>query len=159
MQMNLIAGPIKIGNEAEMIALGQQMAFLFEAGDVILLDGDLGAGKTTLIRAILQAQAAEEIEVPSPTFSLVQSYVFPHSEIWHMDLYRLEQPDDIWELGVEEAFESAICFFEWPDKAKGLLPEDGLRIVISHSGNAIREVSFFSSDADRWRPRLLKVLN
>ncbi|RMF10546.1 MAG: tRNA (adenosine(37)-N6)-threonylcarbamoyltransferase complex ATPase subunit type 1 TsaE [Alphaproteobacteria bacterium] len=106
------------------------LAPLLRAGDVIALQGDLGAGKTAFARALIQALHAGE-EVPSPTFNLVLTYepADPGAPvIWHFDLYRLERPEDAYELGIEEAFDDAISLIEWPDRLGRLLPDHHLEI-------------------------------
>ncbi len=100
-------------------ALAARLARVIEPGDTLLLSGQLGAGKTHLARAMIRAllgpgKASEP--VPSPTFTLVQTYATPKGEVWHADLYRLGVPGEIPELGLEEAMGSAICLVEWPDR-------------------------------------------
>jgi len=102
-------------------------------GDVVALKGDLGAGKTTLVRGMLQSIMGE-IEVPSPTYTLIQTYETPKFELWHCDMYRLERPEDGYELGLLDAFEDAVCLLEWPDKLGDLMPEDALEIDIQFDG-------------------------
>lgn len=118
-----------------MTAFGQRFATCLRPGDVILLDGDLGTGKTHVARAIIQSRLAtsgREVEhVPSPTFTLVQTYDLGDTEIWHTDLYRLSGPDEIAELGLEEAFETGIVLVEWPDRLEDQTPPTALRIQIS----------------------------
>ena len=97
------------------------------------LTGGLGAGKTTLVRGMLRAVLGD-IEVPSPTFTLVQTYELPDYDIWHCDMYRLERPEDGYELGLLDAFEEAVCLIEWPDKIVPLLPKDILEVDIGFDG-------------------------
>ncbi len=116
-------------NEAEMLALGGRIGAVLKTGDCLALTGDLGAGKTTLVRGLIQSFTHGE-EVPSPTYTLVQTYELPHYELWHCDLYRLKSPDEAFELGLIDAFDEAVCVLEWPDKIGPYLPEDALTIEI-----------------------------
>lgn len=101
--------------EDATIALAQGIAARLCPGQVLLLEGDLGAGKTTFARALIRALAGDDkLEVPSPTFTLVQTYDTPRGPVWHFDLYRIKTPDEVWELGWEEALSSAITIVEWP---------------------------------------------
>lgn len=95
-------------------------------GDVLLLDGPIGAGKTHFARALIQAILPAPEDVPSPTFTLVQTYDTARGPLWHADLYRLAHPDDIAELGLVEAMTEAICLVEWPDRMGELRPADAL---------------------------------
>ncbi len=116
-------------NEQEMLVLGARIGAALRAGDTIALIGDLGAGKTTLVRGLIQAQFPG-IDVPSPTYTLVQTYDFPEYELWHCDLYRLKHPDEVFEIGLMDAFGDAVCLLEWPDKIGAYLPEDALSMHI-----------------------------
>ena len=120
-------------DEAATLALGARLAPLVTTGDVIALSGDLGAGKTTLARGLIAALCGD-IEVPSPTYTLVQTYDTPKGELWHCDMYRLERPEDGYELGLMDAFETAICLIEWPENLGDLLPRDCLKIDIGFDG-------------------------
>ena len=120
---------IKLPNESATIALGQQLIKYLSPGSVITLTGGLGAGKTTLVRGMLQSVLGD-IDVPSPTFTLVQTYELPEFEVWHCDMYRLERPEDGYELGLIDAFEEAVCLVEWPDKIAPLLPENIMEIEL-----------------------------
>lgn len=136
-------------------ALGCALADLAQPGDVFLLEGHIGAGKTHFARAFIQARLArlERYEdVPSPTFTLVQVYD-AEPEIWHADLYRLTHPDELVELGLEEAFETAICLIEWPDRLAGLAPERALHLHFeSTAEGAARRVSVMGNAL--WAQRL-----
>lgn len=121
-------------------ALGQRLAGLARPGDVILLEGPIGAGKSSLARAFIRARLGEGEEVPSPTFTLVQVYDDDGTEIWHADLYRLSHPDEVWELGLDEAFRSAICLVEWPDRLGTHMPPDALHLRLEAMGDGRRAV-------------------
>lgn len=114
--------------------LGAAVAPLLRAGDVVALYGELGAGKTTLARALIRARGYAG-EVPSPTFTLAQSYDLSPVAVWHFDLYRIEDPQEIIELGIEEAQAEAISLIEWPERMGPLLPADRLDIVLSYTGD------------------------
>ena len=106
--------------------LAAQIAPVLTAGDTLLLEGDIGAGKTTFARALIRARIGRAEDVPSPTFTLVQTYDAGPVEIWHCDLYRLGAPEDVLELGLDEAFDSAICLVEWPDRLGSGAPAGAL---------------------------------
>ena len=120
--------------------LGQWFATRLQAGDCLLLEGQIGAGKSHFARAFIQARLGRAEDVPSPTFTLVQSYQ-ADVEIWHADLYRLSHPDEVLELGLEEAFDSAICLIEWPDRLGSLLPKGAMRLRFALEGEG-RRVAF-----------------
>lgn len=107
---------LTLGDHAATAKLGRWLATQLRTGDVVGLEGDVGAGKSTLARACLQHLAGTAIEVPSPTFTLIQSYGYPALEVWHVDLYRLTHGDDVRELGLEEATIEAALLIEWPDR-------------------------------------------
>jgi tRNA threonylcarbamoyladenosine biosynthesis protein TsaE len=114
--------------EADTAALGARLAGLAQPGDCVLLEGPIGAGKSHLARAFIRARLGRMEEVPSPTFTLVQVYEAKGVEIWHADLYRLTHPDEVWELGLDDAFTRAITLVEWPDRLGSHLPPNALRI-------------------------------
>jgi tRNA threonylcarbamoyladenosine biosynthesis protein TsaE len=120
--------------------LGQWFAAHLRAGDCLLLEGQIGAGKSHFARAFIQARLGRAEDVPSPTFTLVQSYQ-ADVEIWHADLYRLSHPDEVLELGLDEAFDSAICLIEWPDRLGSLLPKGAMRLRFTLEGEG-RQVAF-----------------
>jgi tRNA threonylcarbamoyladenosine biosynthesis protein TsaE len=115
-------------------ALGRRLAALARPRDVILLDGQIGAGKSSLARALIRAKLGPLEEVPSPTFTLVQVYEADGIEIWHSDLYRLTHPDEVWELGLDDAFQKAICLVEWPDRLGDHVPPDALVVRLAAAG-------------------------
>ena len=124
--------------ETETNVLGAKLAGLARPGDVILLEGPVGAGKSSLARAFIRARLGPGEEVPSPTFTLVQVYDDQGTEIWHADLYRLTHPDEVWELGLDQAFETAISLVEWPDRLGCHMPPDALRIRLEAAGDGRR---------------------
>ncbi|MEM7653421.1 MAG: tRNA (adenosine(37)-N6)-threonylcarbamoyltransferase complex ATPase subunit type 1 TsaE [Pseudomonadota bacterium] len=120
---------VQLENLQETETLARVLAEDARVGDIFALSGDLGAGKTAFARAFIhaRAKAAERMdlvdEVPSPTFTLVQEYDLPNGRVSHFDLYRLKDPDDAIELGIEDAFADSICLIEWPDRLAGLLSD------------------------------------
>jgi tRNA threonylcarbamoyladenosine biosynthesis protein TsaE len=114
--------------------LGRALARLLRPGDVIALFGDLGAGKTALARALIRAlpgpPGAAAEEVPSPTFTLVQTYERQPAPVWHFDLYRLEGAAEVEELGFSEALAGDIVLVEWPERLGSLLPHDALSVTL-----------------------------
>ncbi len=116
----------------ETEALAAEIADGIDAPRIILLEGTLGMGKSSFARAFIRHLCdAPDMEVPSPTFTLVQSYDCAKGEIWHFDLYRLEDPEEIWELGWEDALADHICLIEWPDRLGPYTPRNAMRITIS----------------------------
>jgi tRNA threonylcarbamoyladenosine biosynthesis protein TsaE len=125
---------LPLPTEADTQALGARLAARARPGDCLLLEGPIGAGKSTLARAFIRARLGRWEEVPSPSFTLVQVYDHPAGEIWHADLYRLTYPDEVWELGLDEAFARAICLVEWPDRLGGHVPPGALHLALALAG-------------------------
>ena len=114
-------------DEAATVALAEALAGLARPGDVIALEGALGSGKTVVARAFIRARCGAEEEVPSPTFTLVQAYDDPGGwTLYHFDLYRLVDPEEAWELDIEDAFAEGVSLMEWPDRLGALLPARAL---------------------------------
>ena len=129
---------IGLADEAATWRLGEDLALALRPGDLVQLEGDLGAGKTTLARALIRAVADDpELEVPSPTFTLVQSYDL-RIPVHHLDLYRLGAAEEIDELGVDELAASGIVLVEWPERAADRLPPPALTIRLGHEGDGRR---------------------
>lgn len=123
-----------------------QLARVCKTGDIIALWGNLGAGKTTFSRYFIQALYSQIGEIPSPTFPLVQVYSGDKETIWHFDLYRLQQPEEAWELSIEEAWTTAISLIEWPQRLKHFLPKERLDIVIEFAENPeMRHINLYGS--------------
>ena len=148
---------LKIASEADMASLAFSCAAVLRSGDVIALSGDLGAGKTSFARGLIRGLGWQG-EVPSPTYTLVQSYDPPDVRIpvWHVDLYRLEVPDDADALGLFET--DAALIIEWPERLGARVPEEALRLHISGSGDAVRHLTWEAPKAweGRWPPPLPK---
>jgi len=125
---------LSVMTDSDMLALGARLARALRAGDTVALVGGLGAGKTTLARGLVQSALPDEI-VPSPTYTLVQSYEFKNFTLWHCDLYRLEHPDEAYELGLMDAMGEDVCLLEWPDRLGPLLPKDVLKVDIGFEGD------------------------
>lgn len=127
-------------DEATTSALGRALAKVLASGDTLLLQGTLGAGKTTLARAIIQSALGPDLaeDVPSPTYTLVQTYDTLRGPIWHCDLYRISHADEVVELGLSEAFETAICLIEWPDRLGDHRPVRHLACHLDDLGNGRR---------------------
>lgn len=138
--------------------LGARLAMVVRSGDCVALRGDLGAGKTSLARGLISAFLNSDTEVPSPTFTLVQRYQpdpdgkADASELLHFDLYRLEDPEDVWELGWEE-LDEVISLVEWPDKAGVHLSPRRLDIEIIILGDH-RRAHLSALPTTNWKSRL-----
>jgi len=123
-------------------------------GDCVLLRGDLGAGKTTFARGFIQALQSSPDEVVSPTFTLVQTYpARDGNTIWHFDLYRLKNADEVAEIGLDEALQDGITLIEWPELVQSQLPEDVLDVTIVMDGHPDRR-RFTFTGSSRWQARL-----
>jgi len=126
-------------DEAATERLGAALARRLRPRDVIALQGGLGVGKTTLARAILRAASDDpNLIVPSPTFTLVEVYDTQRGTFWHFDLYRLESPEQVFELGWEEARADGIALIEWAERLGRLLPDERLMVTLAIEGDGRR---------------------
>jgi len=132
----------------ETQALAARIAKLSKKGDVFLLFGTLGVGKSVFARAFVQS-LCDAKEVPSPTFTLVQTYNTPNFEIYHFDLYRLKDPEEIWELNMEEALFGAVSLIEWPEKMGPYMPKNAVKIFISSTSENARSVEIECDDEEK----------
>lgn len=138
---------------AATVTVAAALAKLARRGDVFCLIGDLGAGKTTFARGFLRALGIEE-EIPSPTFNLLLTYDTAPGTVWHFDLYRLSSPDEVIELGLEDAFADGICLIEWPDRLGPWLPEARIEIHLTDSDDGDGrwlELCATGPGAERWQ--------
>ena len=120
---------IELPDLAATQRFGELLSEHLKAGDVIALSGALGAGKSALARAIIQAVDPTENDVPSPTFTLVQHYALADgTPLWHLDLYRIDDAQDAMALGLDDAFVDGVCLIEWPDRLEKFLPKTNLSI-------------------------------
>ena len=131
---------ILLADEAATQDLGRKLAASLKPGDALCLTGPLGAGKSTLARALIRALTTPDEEVPSPTFTLVQFYETAAFPLAHFDLYRLSGPDEAYEIGLDEALDDGVALIEWPQRLEGRLPPTRLDIDIALDGDARRAV-------------------
>lgn len=143
--------------------LGRRLARALCVGDVITLRGDLGTGKTTLARALVQSALAVhgiEEDVPSPTFTLVQTYETPEMVFWHVDLYRIDDPSQVRELGLDDALDDGVLLVEWPEQGGGAIEAlslDRLDIQLDIVNTGGRRARLTAHGT--WRARLPEILN
>jgi len=123
-----------LADEAATARLGAAIAGRLGVGEAVCLSGPLGAGKSTLARALVRALTTVDEEVPSPTFTLVQFYDGPRLKVAHFDLYRLANPDEAYEIGLDEALDDGAAVVEWPERLDGRLPPDRLDVEIALDG-------------------------
>ena len=129
-----------LADEAATVNMGKQLATLMEQGAVIYLHGDLGAGKTTLTRGIVQG-FGHQGKVKSPTYTLVEPYQLAKADVYHFDLYRLGDPEELEYMGIRDYFApSSICVIEWPEKGQGFIPTPDLNITMQYLGEQ-RQIS------------------
>lgn len=139
--------------------LARAFARLIGPGDTLLLEGDIGAGKTHFARSFIQSLQDHPEDVPSPTFTLVQTYDTRAGPLWHADLYRLSGPDEIVEIGLLEAMEYAICLIEWPDRLGPDTPDTALTLHFAPGASDDARVVTLSSPAEtHWQIRLEVLL-
>jgi tRNA threonylcarbamoyladenosine biosynthesis protein TsaE len=120
-----------LADEAATARLGSAIARTLRTGEAVCLSGPLGAGKSTLARALVRALTTPLEDVPSPTFTLVQFYEGARLKIAHFDLYRLNDPDEAYEIGLDEALDDGAAVIEWPERLQGRLPADRLDVEIA----------------------------
>ena len=144
---------VLLASETRVVALAAILRPLLAAGDTVLLSGPIGAGKSHFARALIHGylQEIDAVEdIPSPTFTLVQTYHTPNFEIWHSDLYRLTHVDEVVELGLFDAFETALCLVEWPDRLGAETPQNALSLEFGLPDNPDQRTLNFTASHQRW---------
>ena len=146
---------IILNSPEETAELAARLSVELHPGDILLLKGEIGSGKTHFARSLIQSLLLSHEDVPSPTFTLVQTYDTPKGEVWHCDLYRLSAVEEIEELGLIEAFDTAICLIEWPGKLGSMAPATALTIRFESDPNTeeMRLLSLSWSDP-KWSRKL-----
>ncbi|MES0825511.1 tRNA (adenosine(37)-N6)-threonylcarbamoyltransferase complex ATPase subunit type 1 TsaE [Ruegeria sp. SCP11] len=146
---------ITLNSPEETADLAARLGAELQPGDIVLLEGEIGTGKTHFARSLIQSLMVVPEDVPSPTFTLVQAYDTTSGEIWHCDLYRLSVVEEIEELGLTEAFDTAICLIEWPDKLGPLTPTTALTLHLETDPNSMetRQLTLIWSDP-KWPQKL-----
>jgi len=151
------AGALALADALETEKLGAELAAILRPGDVVGLSGPLGAGKTTFARGVLAALGLGD-EAPSPSFNLVITYEPPDVRLplWHVDLYRIEEADEIEELGLADARADAALLIEWPERMGGLLWDDALRLTLEPEPTGGRRLTWAAPAAWEGRWPLLR---
>lgn len=130
-------------SEEETFRIAKEYASQVEAGDVICLEGNLGAGKTHFTKGFVTVFGVDQAAVTSPTFALINEYHGKEIEIYHFDCYRLENVQEALEIGAEEyLYGDGICIIEWPERIEEILPSHSKRVTITATGPEEREISF-----------------
>lgn len=135
MVTNCINEELEFDSEESLKDYFKQFAMHIKKGDIIALRGTLGAGKTTIAREIIQTICGEDTIVQSPTFNLLQVYDTPKFSIYHFDLYRLEDENEAFELGIDEAFTHHVSIIEWPELFEPFLPKNTINVYITVNNN------------------------
>ena len=145
-------------DEAATAALGQRLAPLLKGGDLVALSGGLGSGKTTFVRYLLAA-LGHEGEVPSPTFAIIQPYDHMMLAVWHADLYRIEDPAELAEIGLDSLGDDVVLVIEWPERAGAAAWPDALRLTLEITGPEQRRLTAIVPAAweGRWPPPPLRA--
>jgi tRNA threonylcarbamoyladenosine biosynthesis protein TsaE len=145
---------IDLPDEAATGRLAASLAARAKKGDVIALSGPLGSGKTSFARAFIRARGLDAPEVPSPSFMLVEVYDGDSAiPVWHFDLYRIEKPTELRELGLEEALAEGICLIEWPERLGEFMPAERLDLALAMGKSECARVAYLSGPGS-WQSRI-----
>ncbi|WP_068311451.1 tRNA (adenosine(37)-N6)-threonylcarbamoyltransferase complex ATPase subunit type 1 TsaE [Polycladidibacter hongkongensis] len=149
---------IQLDTQQQTEALAADIADLLQRGDVITLNGDLGTGKSTFSRALLRYLAQDQaLEVPSPTFTIVQTYDLQPLPIAHYDLYRLEEPEELEELGLEDYLQTGAALIEWPQMGDSSYWPGALEMTLEETSDPLQRVFTLASDNPTWQQRLARL--
>ncbi|MFQ6553759.1 tRNA (adenosine(37)-N6)-threonylcarbamoyltransferase complex ATPase subunit type 1 TsaE [Aestuariibius insulae] len=154
--MSWCSAPLYLPDDAATDDLARSVAPHLAAGDTLCLEGPLGAGKTHFARGVIRARLGTDEDIPSPTFTLVQTYGETPPRIWHCDLYRLSDTSELYELGLDEAMEDEICLIEWPDRLGKARPADALTLDLAPEADGRRAI--FKAPGGTWKERLADAL-
>jgi tRNA threonylcarbamoyladenosine biosynthesis protein TsaE len=154
--MASILHQIEINSPDQTANLAISLGQILKAGDCLLLVGSVGAGKSLFARALIQSLQDTPEDVPSPTFTIIQTYETKLGDLWHCDLYRISSPHEVIELGLDDAMATAVTLIEWPENLADLTPPDALTIRINDLGGDVRKLSFESTDS-AWAAPLEKA--
>lgn len=154
--MASILHQIEINSPDQTANLAISLGQILKAGDCLLLVGSVGAGKSLFARALIQSLQDTPEDVPSPTFTIIQTYETKLGDLWHCDLYRISSPHEVIELGLDDAMATAVTLIEWPENLADLTPPDALTIRINDLGGDVRRLSFESTDS-AWAAPLEKA--
>lgn len=132
---NIVSASLEATNK-----IAQNLASTAKIGDVFTLKGTLGAGKTAFAKAFINELMQAPTEVISPTFNLLQTYDTPNAVVYHYDLYRIKNTNELYELAIDENFESSITLIEWPEIAENFLPKNSIKISIEFAADGIERI-------------------
>ncbi len=149
-----MAKRFQVNSPEETTALAARVATFLQPGDCLLLEGPVGAGKSFFARALIRSVQDEPEDIPSPTFTLVQTYDTRIGDIWHADLYRLGHVDELIELGLDDAFEEAVTLVEWPERLGPARPQRCLTVAFGLTGDESRDITLTPAGDWSWVERL-----
>ncbi len=155
--MDLSSASFTSTHPSETERLARVFAPYCSSGTTVLLRGPIGAGKSLFARALISALLDEPEDIPSPTFTLVQVYQTQRFEIWHSDLYRISDPYDVIELGLDDAFEAAFCIVEWPDRLGDFTPQNTISVDLESMENDDHRLISLSSGNRHWLPLIGEI--
>lgn len=145
---------IELSTPEQTARVARRLAHGLKPGDTVLLSGPVGAGKSHFARNLIQALLIEPEDVPSPTFTLVQTYETTCGTLWHSDLYRINSTQDVEELGLIDAFQDAICLVEWPDRLGELTPDHALHVELGYGTDEDSRVLRATWKDTKWSNRM-----
>jgi tRNA threonylcarbamoyladenosine biosynthesis protein TsaE len=154
-ETNYITCQLTAVNEEATAAIARSLAHMCHSGDTLLLEGDVGMGKTTFARSFISEISSEKTDITSPTFTLLQTYpLIDGGTLWHFDLYRLKHREELVEIGLHEALENGITLIEWPQLAMSELPDSALEITLLPGLTHDQRIFSLSGMAPVWKERL-----